>query len=74
MAVINLDPAHPTRIPTAFSDIQVRAMIDSAVLAERVRCIQSVHAEMARWDGRNGVGWSWEKVRSSILNAVNGIK
>jgi hypothetical protein len=35
MAVINLDPAHPTRIPTALSDAQVQALIDAAVLTER---------------------------------------
>ena len=74
MAVIDLDPTHPTRIPTALSDVQVQALIDAAVLGERARCVQIVHDEIARWDARNGVGWSWEKVRSNILNAVNGIK
>jgi hypothetical protein len=71
VAIINLDPAHPTRIPTALSDVQVQALIDAAVLGERLRCIQVVRDEVAKWDARNGVGWSWEKVRTNILNAVN---
>jgi hypothetical protein len=74
MATIVLDPAHPTRIPTALSDDQVQSLIDGAVIMERERCIQIVQAEIARWDARNGVGWSWEKVRSNILNAVDRIK
>jgi hypothetical protein len=74
MAFIKLDPAHPDRIPTALSDAQVQALIDAAVLIERTRCIQIVRDEVARWDARNGVGWSWEKVRDNILAAVDMVK
>ena len=70
MALIKLDPDYPHRIPTATSDMQVQSLIDQAVAAERARCIAVVQAEIARWENRKGIGWSWDKVRNSILLAL----
>ena len=72
--VIKLDPLHPTRIPTATSDVQVQGMIDLAIKAERERCIRVVQVELAKWESKHGVGWTWDKVRTNILTALNALR
>jgi hypothetical protein len=73
MATIKLDPDHPFRIPTAASDRQVQELIDKAVRQERARCVAVVRDELARWDARRGIGWSWTKVRDNILAAIGTV-
>lgn len=72
-------PIKPTgvlrHIPSALTDNQYQNILQNAVLAERERCIGILQDEIARWDADRGVvgaGWSWQKWRDMMLNALNG--
>ena len=62
-------------VPTGLTDRQQQDMIDRAVLAERERCIGVLRDEIARMDAQGGigVGWSWQKWRSKMLDALNAV-
>jgi hypothetical protein len=76
MAEVTAEPVRITQrtLPTAFVDRQVQDLVDRAVVTERERCVAVVHAELAKWDARRGVGWTWEKCRDNILAAVNMVE
>lgn len=63
-------------LPSALTDRQMQDIIDTEVAKERERCIGVLRDELLSMNSQGGfgVGWSWQKWRAKMLDALNGIK
>ena len=62
-------------VPSALTDRQFQDIIDSEVLKERERIVGVLRSELAAVDSRGGLGtgWSWEKWRKKMLDAIDNV-